>query len=243
MTGGMHITIHQPEHFPWLGFFDKARQVERFVLMDNVQFRKRYFQNRNRILSPNGPIWLTVPVLVRGKQDQLISEVRIDNAGSPRWREKHWKSIVSCYDKAPFFLEHAHFFGQLYRTVWERLVDLNRAVIEYLFQAFGINVDVVMASGLEATGKRGDLVYEICVRAGAKSHLSGISGREFLDVDKFSRAGIEIRFQEFYHPIYRQLYEPFVPCMSAIDLLFNHGPKSRDILSGIGVERLDSVFE
>src|SRR2546428_602993 len=97
----MVVTIHQPEHLPWLGFFDKVRQADVFVILDHVRYRKRYFQNRNRIRAEHGAIWLTVPVHVKGMFHQPINEVRIDNEGNPRWREKCWNSIVQNYRKAP----------------------------------------------------------------------------------------------------------------------------------------------
>src|SRR5205823_11747690 len=92
-TETMLVTIHQPEHLPWLGFIDKARQADLLVLLDDVQFRKNYFQNRNRVRAAGGPVWVTVPVLTKGNADQEIREVQINSEGSPRWREKYWGTI------------------------------------------------------------------------------------------------------------------------------------------------------
>ena len=239
----MVVTIHQPEHLPWLGFFDKARQVDVFVMLDHVQYRRRYFQNRNRIPTTQGSVWLTVPVLVKGKYDQPINEVRIDNEGNPRWREKCWNSIVHNYKKAPYFHDHAPFFEGLYQKDWDRLVDLNEAIIRYLLTAFSIDVKVVASSELNVQGQRGELLLDICKKLGAPVYLSGISGREYLDLKMFADAGIEVRFQEFHHPIYEQAYEPFIPCMSAIDLLFNYGPASLDVIRGVWVETMAHVFQ
>lgn len=239
----MVVTIHQPEHLPWLGFLDKASQADLFVLLDHVQYRKRYFQNRNRIRSSEGFIWLTVPVLVKGRYTQAINQVVVNNEGAPRWREKCFNSLVHCYRKAPFFARYAGFFEDLYRRQWERLVDLNETIIRYLLQAFSIQVPLVRSSELGTNEQKGDLVLEICQKVGATTFLSGISGQEHLDMKRFSAQGVAVRVQEFHHPIYRQLHEPFLPCMSGIDLLFNHGPESSDILRGVGVSTMEEVFE
>jgi len=231
----MVVTIHQPEHLPWLGFFDKVRQADVFVMLDHVQYRRRYFQNRNRISTTQGSIWLTVPVLVKGKYDQLINQVRIDNEGHPRWKQKCWHSIAHSYTKTAYFSHHADFFEDLYKKEWDRLVGLNESIIRYLLKALGIKVTIVQSSTLHVTQEKGDLILEICKKLGAETYLSGISGKDYLDVERFAEQGIQLKFQEFHHPIYQQLHEPFQPCMSAIDLLFNYGPASLDIIKGVGV--------
>lgn len=237
----MVVTIHQPEHLPWLGFFDKVRQADVFVLLDHVQYRRRYFQNRNRVRGRDGEVWVTVPVKVKGRYDQPINAVEID--GSPRWAEQCWNTLSHCYGRAPFFAGHAPFFEALYHRPWRRLAELNETLIRYLLDALGIRVEIVRSSALEPTGRKGELMLEICRRLGATAYLSGISGRDYLDRAQFAAAGIELTFQEFHHPVYRQLHEPFIPCLSAVDLLFTHGPGSLDVIKGVGVETLAQVFE
>lgn len=239
----MIVTIHQPEHLPWLGFFDKARQADLFVLLDNVPFRKNYFQNRNRLLSAGGPIWVTVPVYIKGKSGQLIEEVRISNDKVPRWKEKYWNSIVQCYRKATFFQEHAPFFENVLARPWDRLVELNHAILTYLLRALQIDVKLVRASTLGVEGTKSDLLLDICSKVGGTVYLSGISGRDYLDLALFAEAGVEVRFQAFHHPIYRQLHQPFAPLMSVADLLFGYGPESLAVIEGVGVDVMDHVFE
>lgn len=239
----MIVTIHQPEHMPWLGFFDKLRQADVYVMLDNVQYRKNYFHNRNRIRNRTGMVWLTVPALTRGKFGQALLDVEINDLGSPRWREKCWLTLSQSYRRAPYFEDHAAFFEALYkRTDWNRLVPLNEAIIRYLLDAFAIPVRVVRASGLGVTGQKGELILALCRKLGATEYLSGISGRDYLDCQRFEQHGIRLVFHEFHHPIYRQLHQPFIPCMSAIDLLFNYGPASLDVIKGVGVETMDQVF-
>lgn len=242
-TSGITVAIHQPEHLPWLGFFDKIRQAELFVVLDHVQYRRRYYQNRNRIRAAQGAVWLTVPVHVKGRYDQPINEVRIDNEGNPRWREKCWNNVVHNYKKAPYFHDHAPFFEGLYQKDWDRLVDLNEAIIRYLLSALGIPARLVRSSRLASEAEKGELMLDICRKVGATTYLSGISGKDYLDPGRFAEHNIKLAFQEFHHPIYRQLYEPFVPCLSSIDLLFNYGPASLDVIKGVGVETMTHVFE
>jgi len=237
------VTIHQPEHLPWLGFLHKAAQADVLVLLDQVQFRKNYFQNRNRLRGPQGAVWVTVPVLTKGRAEQPIRTVEINNIGSPRWAGKYWHSLETLYRKAPFWDTHAGFFEDVCRTSWSRLSELNERIIGYLLEAFDISIRILRASDLHVSGQRSELLLNLCQAVGAQTYLSGISGRTYLDEAAFSRSGIGVRYQEFHHPIYRQLHEPFLPCMAAVDVLFNHGPVGGDILRGIGVPTMEQVFE
>jgi WbqC-like protein len=238
----MLATIHQPEHLPWLGFLDKARRADVLVLLDSVQFRKNYFQNRNRVLTANGAVWVTVPVLTKGSSDQDIRDVQINTAGSPRWREKYWATAEQAYGKCQYW---SRFSDDLRRCLWmdtPSLAELNIGLIELLFRSFGIETKTMRSSEMAVSGARSELLFNICARIGADRYLSGVSGREYLDCAQFEAAGIAVDFHEFHHPIYRQRFEPFVPCMSAVDLLFNHGPDSSRILQGVGVEVMSEVF-
>ena len=212
-------------------------------MLDHVQYRKNNWQNRNRIRGDLGPVWLTVPVLTKGKLAQPINEVQIDNRSSPRWKEKCWASIVQHYRKAEYWAAHQEFFESLYGRNWVRLVDIDDAIIQHMLASLSINVKVMRSSEMSVEGHRTALLLNICREVGADVYLSGVSGKDYLDLDMFADAGIEVHFQEFCHPIYRQLYEPFIPCMSAMDLLFNYGPASLDVIKGVGVETLDHVFE
>ena len=239
----MIVTIHQPEHLPWLGFFHKAAQSDLFVLLDQVQYRKNYFQNRNRLRAARGAVWVTVPVLTKGRPDQMINEVEINGVGSPRWAAKYWRSLEQLYGRAPYWAAHAAFFSDVCRTPWARLNELNERIIHYLFEAFGLSTRTIYASALNVSGQRSELLLDICRKVGAQTYVSGISGRTYLDREAFARAGIDVRFQEFHHPIYRQLHEPFMPCMAAVDLLFNYGPASAKMLNGVGVATMEHTFE
>jgi hypothetical protein len=235
----MVVTIHQPEHLPWLGLLDKINQADCWIVLDDVQYRRHYFQNRNKARTATGFTWLTVPV----KSEcgiTLIKDVEVNNSG--HWRHKCRETIRHAYGRAPFFKTYAPFLESIYDRSWRNLADLNLEIIRFLLRSFGIEKQVLRSSQFGRTERASDLLLALARESGASVYLSGVSGREYLAVEKFAEAGIEVRFQDFHHPIYRQLYEPFLPCMSAVDLLFNHGPQSADILFGETSVRLEEVF-
>ena len=237
---GLTVAIHQPEAFPWLGFFDKMFHADVFVLLDSVQFEKNYFQNRNRIRTRDGWAWITVPVLTKGRMLQVIAEVEIN--GAVDWRRKLRGTIEQHYREAVHWTRYREELWAILERPWECLADLNVAVIDWLASSLGIRRPLVRASTLGITGKRSALLLEICRSLGAGTYLSGVSGRSYLDVDLFAQARIGVRFQEFRHPVYAQCHQPFVPCMSTLDLLFTHGPEALTILTGADAPRLEEVF-
>jgi len=227
----MLVAIHQPEHLPWIGFFEKMLRADLFVLLDDVQFSKGDFQNRNRIKGAGGAQWLTVPVIQRFPQK--INEVLV--AGD-NWQSKHWKTLVSCYARAAHFETAAPLFEDLYRRSWTRLADLNVAGIELLAHALGIETRCVRASELKVSGKKSELVLDICKTVGASGYYSGRTGSTYLDREAFQRAGVEIVVQNFNHPVYEQLFikeRGFVPNLSALDLVFNCGAQALELLGGV----------
>jgi hypothetical protein len=236
------VTIHQPEHMPWLGFFDKMRQADTFVILDNVQFEKNYFQNRNKIRTQNGWSWITVPI-AKARHEILINKVEITPEN--KWKRRNWNLINTAYQNATYFNKYAENISKIYLSDWKRLCDLNIALINHFLKILGIQSNVVIASELGIQlGKGGTEVnLNICQELNADIYLSGISGKDYLDEERFNKEGIKVTYQEFYHPIYKQVYDPFIPCMSIIDLLFNHGDKSLDILKGVGVQRISTLFE
>lgn len=236
------VAIHQPETLPWLGFMDKLGSSDIFVLLDDVQFEKNYFQNRNRIRAPTpeGWCWLTIPILTKGRYGQVINNVEINNTFG--WREKHLATLKQNYSSAPYFELYFPILQALYRKNWLHLVDFNIEIILWISDAFGTKPNILRSSDLGVRGKRSVLLLELCQKLGATVYLSGVSGREYLELDLFQVAGIEVRFQQFRHPIYRQCYEPFIPCMSSVDLLFNYGPEAQRLLFDQNTPRLNQIF-
>ena len=237
----MRITIHQPEHIPWLGFFHKINMADVFAVLDNVQYRRRYFQNRNKIRTKNGWQWVSVPLEKEDRDELLIKDAVIFNNDS-KWGKKNIESIYHNYCKAPYFKYGWDEFKDIYSKEYLYLSDMNLALLRFIFEKLGIKREIQFASTLNVSGDKGDLILNICKALNAKTYISGISGKEYLDLKLFHDAGINVIFQEFHHPIYKQLHEPFIPCMSVIDLLFNYGDKSLDIINGIDVPVMKEVF-
>ena len=222
------VSIHQPEFFPWLGFIDKMRQCDTFVLLDSVQYEKNYFQNRNKIRTAWGWAWITLPVLTKGLFGQTIDLVKIENGQA--WGRKHLQSIKQSYQSAPFLDKYFGELESIYKCSWDLLADLNIAVIRWLADSFALKVKFIRSSELAVTGKKTELLLNICKTLKAHTYLSGVSGRDYLEESLFKQEGIAVRYQDFHHPEYRQCYKPFLPMMSVLDLLFNEGPEGLKLI-------------
>lgn len=224
----MIVSMHQPNFLPWLGFFDKVALSDVFVLLDNVQFEKNEWQNRNRIKGPGGPQWLTVPV--RHKFPQTISETAVNN--DMTWSRKHWNAIVSNYSKAPFFSEYGGAFEEVYKKKWESLVELNRALLAVVFDLLGLQKRIVIASEFPVETTSSQRLSDLCEAVGGDVYLAGAGGHDYLDTKPFEARKIHVTYQDYKHPIYPQLFGAFVSHISVIDLLFNCGDQSLAIIRG-----------
>jgi hypothetical protein len=227
-TPSRTVGILQPSYLPWLGFFDQLHRVDIFVHYDDVQFEKGSWRNRNRIKTPAGPQWLTVPVLIKGQNFPLIRDVRINSA--ERWGKKHLKSIEQNYCKAPYFEACGPQLFKVIEQRYEFLLDLNLQLLSLLAAWLGITTPTVLASDLGIGGKKSERLLGILTSLEATAFYEGASGRNYLDEAIFADHGIKLIYQEYIHPVYNQLYGAFVPHLSIIDLIFNHGPASLDIL-------------
>ncbi|EGW55991.1 WbqC family protein [Candidatus Endoriftia persephonae] len=225
----MILSINQPAYLPWLGYFQRIARSDLHVILDHVQFEKNSMVNRNRIRTHDGWCWLTVPVKTRHRFGDLVIH-RLTLADDPRWRRKHWDSLRFNYAKAPYFAEHAGFFEASYQRDWQYLIDLNLHLTRYLLDAFAINTPLLRSSQLMVDGEKSQLLLNLCRSCGADRYLSGPFGRDYLDLDAFSDAGIQVEFDDYQHPRYTQIQSRFEPYMSAVDLLFNQGPASLKIL-------------
>jgi hypothetical protein len=222
------VGILQPSYLPWLGFFEQLHQVDIFVYYDDVQFEKGSWRNRNRIKTPTGPQWLTVPVLIKGQNFPLIRDVRINQ--TERWGKKHIKSIEQNYRKAPYFDTYAPKLFAIMEKGQEFLLDLNLELLSLLAEGLGITTPTVLASELGVTGKKSERLLKILRSLGATTFYEGSSGKDYIDIRLFAENNINLIYQEYVHPIYTQLHGEFIPYLSIIDLVFNHGPASLEIL-------------
>jgi len=218
----MIIAIHQPEYLPWLGFFKKMMNVELFVFLDDVQFRKKGWQNRNRIRINDGTALLSIPVHTHSYPK--INEVTIDN--EKNWSIRHKKSILYNYARAPYFDEIKDFIESIFEKKFQYLVDLNTEIIKFIMNELEIKSKIIFSSELEISKKGSDRVLDICKAVDADHYITGTFWAESnLRVEEFKKSNIDVEFQKFQHPIYKQIHGEFIPEMSIIDLLFNEGRK------------------
>ena len=228
----MILSVHQPQYIPWSGYLHKIAKSEIFVFLDDVQYKKREFQNRNKIKTRNGWLWLTVPVISKTRYIQKVAEVEIDN--ETNWSHDHIKTIEHAYASAPFFSEHWAFFSELYNKKWTKLMDLNVATIRYLLQCFDIKTPLHFSSELNLKTAGTQRIIDICKNFGADTYLSGTGGRDYLDEEMFEKNDTRLVYQKYIHPEYKQCFGPFLPFMSSLDLLFNCGHESRETIMSAG---------
>ena len=225
------IAIMQPTFLPWIGYFSLIDRVDEFVFLDNVQFDKRSWQQRNRIKTAQGPIWLSVPVLTKGRSSQLIQEVEILKDADKDPFHKINAAIEHNYKKAPYYHDYAKNLFVLFDDNKHNLALLNQSIIQWICRQLGIKTPLINASTLSVTGQKESLLVDFCKDRGASHYIAPPGSKTYLEEsDAFEAAGIVLEYHNYRHPIYTQLYGNFKPYMCIIDLLFNEGPASADII-------------
>ena len=225
----MVVGIHQLHYLPWLRYIHKIICSDSFIVLDNIQYNKNGHQNRNRIKTPQGPLTLTVPVFDHFAQ--ALDDVEIDN--TKPWARKHWRSIAQHYAKAPYFAVHAPWLEAIYQRPWDRLNDLNRALLEAFMSQLEIETPLHYASDLAVPGEATERLVNLVNAVGGSAYLSGAHAVDtYLDTKAFAAANLNLKLQEWSAPEYPQCNGPFIPELSILDLLMNCGPESRNVLEG-----------
>lgn len=221
----MIITIHQPEHLPWLGFFNKISKAEKFVILDNVQFRKNYFQNRNRIVGSNGIQFINVPTRTKGHMGSNLAHTEISTDGANvKWREKYLRTIQMSYSKHQFFSEVFPVLEGAINLDTNLLCDINLAIIKSFADKLNIHLEYIRASEMDLDGAKSDLILDICEKLGADVYIAGSSGRDYLDMKSFTDVGIVVKYNDYIHPVYLQRKtKEFESNLAALDLFMNYG--------------------
>jgi hypothetical protein len=219
----MILSAHQPAYLPWLGYLHKIATCDVFVILDDVQFEKNSYTNRNKIKTPNGELWLTVPIQSKGHLEKPIRLLEIDNQSN--WQDKHWKTILQSYKKAPFYKESISWLEEIYANKWTNFVELTNRMTKEILKRVGIKTKLIQQSELNCQRKKQELILELCEKTGADTYISGTLGQNYIEPASFENKGIRIMFQEYRHPVYTQLYGEFIPYMSCLDLLMNVGEK------------------
>lgn len=226
------IAIVQSNYIPWKGYFDLIRAVDEFIILDDVQYTRRDWRNRNQVKTPTGATWLTIPVDCKGKYEQAIRDVAISEPG---WADAHWKTIRNFYARAAHFNAHRDWLQALYEGSSSRsLSEVNHRFITAICGTLGIPTRISWSTDYELTPGKTDRLLNLCLQAGATTYLSGPAAQAYLDVAAFAAAGIQVRFADYSgYPEYRQLYPPFRHDVSILDLLLNEGPHAIEYMKDL----------
>jgi len=223
------VVISQPRYLPFIGYFSRIHRSDVFIILNTVKFKIKEFDRRNKLRSyvPPGWFWLSVPVK-RSDYNKNINEVVIDQESN--WREKHWRSIEMGYARAPYFKDYKNELKKIYSCKWSKIQDLQISQIRLFMEFLNISSEIVLSSDLRHDGKSTDLLISLVKEVGGDAYLYGKGGQNYLDVEKMKSCGILPIPHDFHHPEYSQVHGGFIPYMAIIDLLFNEGPKSEDIV-------------
>jgi len=223
----------QPAYIPWLGYFDRIVKSDIFVILDHVKMDRNSqtkFCNRNKIRTPVGWSWLTIPINTKGDEtERPINEIRLTE--DTNWKRKHFQALKSNYSRSEYFKDHYDFFEDVYRQDWQMLLPFITSINEYLFNLLKIKTKIIFSSSLNLNHSKSELILEICKITKATKYISGPFGRDYLNKNSFSENNIDLEFHDYQHPVYTQAFDGFESHLSIIDLIFNHGNKSLEILN------------
>ena len=221
----MIVTIHQPEHLPYFGFLDKVNKSDIFVILDDVKFKKNNFQNRNQILTNNGPKWIGIPVEMKNISNKCINARCVKN----NWKVDYLNKIVETYKKHPYFEDNIDWINEVRSLKSDKLIDYNTKIIEKLFEMLKIETKIIYSSSLQINTAKTQRLFDICSKLNATDYLGGQGSIDYLDKKVFSN--INVLKHEFVHPVYKQYNSTkFIPYMSSLDFLMNIG---KDKLFGL----------
>lgn len=215
------VAVIQSNYIPWKGYFDIIHDVDLFIFYDDVQYTKNDWRNRNKVKTPSGSQWLTIPV--NAKIDSKISDVSLTNSN---WALKHYKTLNALYSKAPYFKRYRSFLDYIYtEKKWDSLSELNQFIIEYVAKdLLGISVTFKNSYEFEVEGRKLDRLVDLLKKVGADVYVSGPSADNYIEVSKFEEAGIELVYKDYNsYPEYSQFHPPFDHYVSIFDLLFHTG--------------------
>jgi len=216
----MTISIHQPAYNPWLGYINKISLSDLFIFLDTVQFEKNSFINRNKIKTPQGTMWLTIPVQSKNHLNKKLNEIEIDY--KQNWIKVHLKSIELNYKKAKNYEIVYEFWEDLLKRKYQYLSDLCFDQLNGIVNLLGnIDTQIIKSSSLDIEGENSDLILNICKMTSADKYISGILGKDYLQLEDFNKESIKVIFQNFKHPYYKQLWGDFQPCIGVLDYLMN----------------------
>ena len=228
----MKISINQPAYIPWLGYFERIDFADKHIVLDHVDFEKNSFINRNKIVSNNGTQWLTIP-LKKSINDKSIMTLKTEN--NIKWMANHLKSLKQNYSKTPFFKKYFSQINELFEsnTQNSNFIEIIEKLNKLLLFNLGIDTEIIYSSELKINSRKSNLVLDICKSQNSKIYLSGINGKNYLDLNSFEKNEIKVLYQEYKCVPYHQQFDKksdFISNLSVLDLLFNKGEDSINII-------------
>lgn len=219
------VIITQSNYIPWKGYFSAMREATHLVLYDDMQYTKRDWRNRNMLITPNGPKWLSIPIEVKGKYYQKINEARVSDL---EWGSKHWNFIKSNYKNSPYFNEYKDYFEDLYlNPPSEFLSEINLAFIKKIIKLLDIDIKIIASKEFELKGDKTEKLVNICKELNADKYYTGPAAKNYMDERLFIRNNIEIEYYNFSgYSEYKQQWNGFDHSVSILDMFFNLGPKT-----------------
>ncbi|MBN1187423.1 MAG: WbqC family protein [Bacteroidales bacterium] len=223
------IAVLQSNYIPWKGYFDIIAAVDEFILFDDMQYTRRDWRNRNKIKTPQGTAWITVPVKGKGKYSQTIRETEIDGLA---WAASHWKTLNRNYRKAKHFSEIAHELEPLYlNKKYSHLSQLNRLFIEWVCMKLDIKTIISNSWDYQLKNGQTERLADLCIQAGGSEYISGPAAQNYIDETVFHKKGIKLTWFDYNgYPEYPQLWGEFTHNVSILDLLFNCGTEARNYM-------------
>ncbi|MDK2829507.1 MAG: hypothetical protein PWP67_2327 [Clostridium butyricum] len=236
----MILSGHQPNYLPYPGLIGKIMMSDKFIYVTKVQYERKSWQNRNRIKTVDGYIFLTVPTLKKGKFDQLICDVKINN--DLNWRRKHFNSININYKNSKFYNTYIGFFEELYNKEWNSLCDLDIYIMNYIISELGIKTKVLYDKDFCFEGNKTDFLVDMCKKTNCDTYMSNKGSENYIDLNVFSKNQLDHVYINYVGKQYEQCFENFIPDMSIIDMLFNCGKiKTKHILEDITSYKMSEI--
>lgn len=219
------VVGHQPQFMPYIGILNKISKADIYIIVDHVQFVKKYFYNRTYIKVNDTAQLLTVPVLTKGDSFAPINKVKVNH--TEFWINKHLKSIRLAYQKAKYFEPYFRKIEEIYSKRHEYLADFTSEMLIFFLCEFELVEDIRFSSGMQLRGKKTDLLVELTRAVNGTTYLSGKGAKDYFDEELFNRSEYKHVFNEFKHPVYPQLGRTFLEGIGCVDLLFNCGKDGR----------------
>jgi hypothetical protein len=236
---GKKCAILQSSYIPWKGYFDMINLVDEFILYDCVQFTRRDWRNRNKIKTPRGAEWLTIPVESKGNYHARIDEITVSDKG---WSKAHWETIRHNYSKSCCFEEYREIFEKTYLTInTAHLSEVNRIFLQLICDVLNIDTKLTSATQYVVDGDKNMRLISLCQQAGADIYYSGPAAKSYVDETLFRANGIEVVWMNYDgYPEYQQLHPPFDHHVTVLDLLFNEGLSARHFMNSFKQQNLSS---